>query len=138
MVVYQVFISSEVYYFDTLAEVKQHIEDFTIADSDEEKEKIRVFGIQKKIDVKSLLERKNGLNVMVPGGVKFKKCLCCCQPTLTSEIHDICSNCKWQDDPNTWLDMDDDNNANGISLKQARIILRNMGNVLEFRESKWE
>jgi hypothetical protein len=121
MVVYPVFISSEVYYFDTLAEVKQHIEDFTIEDSDEEKAVVRVFEIQTEIDVKSLLERKNGLNVMVPGGVKFKNCLCCGQSTLTSEIHDICSNCEWQDDPNTWNDIDDDNNANGVSLRQARI-----------------
>lgn len=60
--------------------------------------------------------------------LNFKNCLCCGHPTLKTEIHDICDDCWWQDDPVCWNDIDDDENANGISLRQARINYEKYGN----------
>lgn len=60
--------------------------------------------------------------------LKFKNCLCCNQQTLTSEIHDICSNCEWQDDPTAWNDIDFVTHTNGISLRQARLNYEKTGN----------
>jgi hypothetical protein len=119
IVTYSSFFPPEHEFFDTLEEVKQDIidSDFT----QEEIAKIRVFEIKLEIEAKSLLEKESGLKVMVPEGVNFKNCVCCGQPTLSSEIHDICSNCWWQDDPAAWNNIDDENNANGISLREARL-----------------
>ena len=48
-------------------------------------------------------------------------CPCCGYKTLTSEIHDICEICCWQDDPNQFLQPDSEVGANsGISLRQAQ------------------
>jgi hypothetical protein len=65
-------------------------------------------------------------NIDMP--LNFKNCLCCGSPTLKSEIHDICSKCDWQDDPAAWNNIDDDNNANGIPLRKARINYELTGN----------
>ncbi|MBK5458917.1 CPCC family cysteine-rich protein [Peribacillus sp. TH27] len=40
---------------------------------------------------------------------------------MRTEIHDICEKCHWQDDPAAWDDIDDDNNANGIILREAHV-----------------
>lgn len=55
VVVYPVFAGSENYFFDTLEEVIQNIEDFTIADSEDEKAHVKVYEIKREIDVKTLL-----------------------------------------------------------------------------------
>lgn len=70
-----------------------------------------------RVDVRNSIEKLN-----------FKNCLCCNQPTLRTEIHDICEKCHWQDDPAAWNDIDDCNNANGISLRDARINYEPYGN----------
>ncbi|MFP3123797.1 CPCC family cysteine-rich protein [Ectobacillus funiculus] len=49
-----------------------------------------------------------------------KTCLCCGYVTLTSEIHDICEICYWQDDPSCWDDADAVWGSNGISLRKAQ------------------
>lgn len=49
-----------------------------------------------------------------------KTCLCCGYVTLTSEIHDICEICYWQDDPGCWEDADAVWGVNGISLREAQ------------------
>lgn len=49
-----------------------------------------------------------------------KTCLCCGYITLTSEIHDICPICYWQDDPACWDKPDFIGGANGISLRVAQ------------------
>lgn len=81
--------------------------------------------------------RNNQVNVTEDFHEKlnFKNCLCCGQPTLRTEIHDICDKCWWQDDPACWNDVDDDNNANGISLKDARINYEKYGTCDENQEN---
>lgn len=65
IVIYPVTVGTENYFFDTLEEVKQNIEEFITADSDEEKEKVHVYEIRREIDVKALLKGRAGRNIKV-------------------------------------------------------------------------
>jgi glutathione synthase/RimK-type ligase-like ATP-grasp enzyme len=95
----------------------KRLETETKSEIDELKSTITRAGRNIKVEVTDSLEKLN-----------FKNCLCCNQPTLRTEIHDICIGCHWQDDPAAWNDIDDNNNANGISLREARINYESHGN----------
>lgn len=102
-------------------------------ESDKEAKKLEAETKEAINDLKQMVSRA-GRNIKVEvtdeytPSFNFKNCLCCNQPALRSEIHDICDNCNWQDDPVSWNDIDYENNANGISLRQARINFERTGN----------
>jgi hypothetical protein len=56
IVVFDVFISNEVYYCDTLEEVKQTIDQVAMPE-EIEKGKVRIFKIEKEINLKSLFSQ---------------------------------------------------------------------------------
>ncbi|GAE36830.1 hypothetical protein JCM9157_4051 [Halalkalibacter akibai JCM 9157] len=70
--------------------------------------------------MRDYIETKLELGEEIPEPKKYL-CRCCNYMSLTSEIHDICPICYWQDDPACWDDPDFTGGANGdVSLRIAQ------------------
>jgi hypothetical protein len=58
----------------------------------------------------------------------MSECPCCANLTLDErDAYSICPVCFWEDDPGQAVDLDDENGANSVSLRQARANYKSFG-----------